>query len=122
MGFKFYAQIRSERVILIFGSHWEYFTLSPKKNTLTISANNKATSNNNKIIPPVSRAQSARAARSHHEIQREITELRDRLESVEQKRNNDIDRLENQLIESNKKIENMLQQLLTQQKSKPIKK
>ena len=41
---------------------------------------------------------------------------------MEQKRNNDIDRLENQLIESNKKIENMLQQLLTQQKSKPIKK
>ena len=60
--------------------------------------------------------QSARAARSHHEIQREITELRDQLERVEQKRNNDIDRLENQLIESNKKIENMFQQLLTQQK------
>ena len=92
------------------------------KDRLTTSANNKVARNDNKIIPPVSRASSARAARSHHEIQREITELKDQLERVEQKRNNDIDRLENQLVESNKKIENMLQELLTQQKSKPIKK
>ena len=71
-------------------------------------------------MPAISRAQSARALRSHHEVQREIVELKGQLDRVEEKRQNDIDRLENQLVESNKKIEAMLQQLLgQQQKIKP---
>ena len=71
-------------------------------------------------MPAISRAQSARALRSHHEVQREIVELKGQLDRVEEKRHNDIDRLENQLVESNKKIEAMLQQLLgQQQKTKP---
>ena len=92
-----------------------------KKEKLTVNAV-KSKQNSNKNIPPISRAQSARAARSHHEVQREITELKDQLERLEQKRNNDIDRLENQLIESNKKIENMLLQLIAEQKNKSPKK
>ena len=84
--------------------------------SLTLSAKNPK----NIHMPAISRAQSARALRSHHEVQREIVELKGQLDRVEEKRNNDIDRLENQLVESNKKIESMLQQLLgQQQKIKP---
>ena len=84
--------------------------------SLTLSAKNPKNIN----MPAISRAQSARALRSHHEVQREIVELKGQLDRVEEKRHNDIDRLENQLVESNKKIEAMLQQLLgQQQKTKP---
>ena len=84
--------------------------------SLTLSAKNPKNIN----MPAISRAQSARALRSHHEVQREIVELKGQLDRVEEKRQNDIDRLENQLVESNKKIESMLQQLLEQQqKIKP---
>ena len=84
--------------------------------SLTHSAKNPKNIN----MPAISRAQSARALRSHHEVQREIVELKGQLDRVEEKRHNDIDRLENQLVESNKKIEAMLQQLLgQQQKTKP---
>ena len=84
--------------------------------SLTLSAKNPK----NIHMPAISRAQSARALRSHHEVQREIVELKGQLDRVEEKRHNDIDRLENQLVESNKKIEAMLQQLLgQQQKTKP---
>ena len=84
--------------------------------SLTLSAKNPKNIN----MPAISRAQSARALRSHHEVQREIVELKGQLDRLEEKRHNDIDRLENQLVESNKKIESMLQQLLgQQQKIKP---
>ena len=90
--------------------------VKPVRSLNSLSAKNPKNIN----MPAISRAQSARALRSHHEVQREIVELKGQLDRVEEKRHNDIDRLENQLVESNKKIESMLQQLLgQQQKTKP---
>ena len=88
--------------------------VKPVRSVNSLSAKNPKNIN----MPAISRAQSARALRSHHEVQREIVELKGQLDRVEEKRHNDIDRLENQLVESNKKIEAMLQQLLEQQQQK----
>ena len=64
------------------------------------------------LLTGISRAQTAKSLKNQNETRRELNDLKNQLESLEQKRMDDIARLESQLESSNRKIEHMLGQII----------
>lgn len=68
------------------------------------------------VRPSLSRVQTARSARGQYELKKNLDQLRDQLEQMEQRRVNDLDRLEASIDMNNRRLEEMLLKYLSGQK------
>ena len=69
-------------------------------------------------LRPVSRIHTAKTQRMNHEVKRELNDVKGQLERLEQRRMNDIDRLEMKITENNQKLEQLMSQVLEKLREK----